>query len=153
MLLFIAVCAALCGGLVYLRDAAIGPYPPGPVANLEDLPLPLRDKLAAVDKAGVKLTNVEFFRVCSGTWSDHVLRCDYSPGALKPFGHQSVPANSRYVQLFWDAMPESWMTRTTAMNIDFYACSGWLEGSEGDLYMAMHDKSANKLYIWYHFNF
>lgn len=156
LLVFIAVFACLCGGLVRMRDAFKGPEP-GIVTERRELPASWSYAEEAADRAKVDLSGIEFYRISQGFDDDYMIRLDYTPERLQFFvkfrSFSPVTTPTWHIGRFWEYMPGGWTTRKDSWNVDFYICDGWLRGDEGDLYVMMYDKQAGKLYIWYHFNF
>ena len=65
-----------------------------------------------------------------------------------------VENNGTVAHAFWDKMPDSWCARDQVGQYQFFATPGFLTTyMESDMYVVMHDKKRNTIFVWYTFIF
>jgi len=151
------VVAVLCGGLVSIREALKPADEIGPVESYPEFPEPLRELLDDADQMEISVDPVEVYCV-EYSWDEtYFWQMKASPElmdlATEHWRLVPVDRNDGFVRLFWRRFPSTWSVPSKDNELEFFVHARQLDNTHLDTYVVMHDKTDQRLFVLYHFNF
>ena len=152
-----AVVALLCGGLVHLRNTSEVDDETGPVESYGEFPEPLQELLNEADERQISVAPVEVYCVEHFIDEAYFWQTKASPElidlATEHWKLLPLDKNDRSVRFFWEAFPSAWSVPPRSHESEFLINAGWLDNSQCVLFVVMHDKTDQRLFVRYRWVF
>jgi hypothetical protein len=157
LLALIVVVAVLCGGLVHLRNTSEVDDETGPVESYPEFPEPLQELLNDADETQISADPVEVYCVEHFIDETYFWQMRASPElidlAAEHWKLLPLDENDGSVRLFWNTFPSAWSVPPRSNESEFFINAGWLDNTQCVLFVVMHDKTDQRLFVLYRWVF